>query len=179
MSYTSADRVRWRAAEYSNRFPTDKADPRKLPTTGELADVAVQWPSNRTAAVRFRQVPNSLRFAYSVLRVLRTKRRRSQSPWSSRPGRLRSCGSHSAPYISGRRSAMRSMICFPGIRTMRLVRAATGSISARIMPCCVIVDTGHRRTDRAADSTLADKSESIFCPDSIHCGKIHAVFHGP
>jgi len=36
LSYTSADRLRWQVAEYSNRIPSGKADPRKLPTTDEF-----------------------------------------------------------------------------------------------------------------------------------------------
>ena len=41
----------------------------------------------------------------------------------------------------------------------------------------VIVDRSHRRADRAADATLADKPESVFRSDTIHGSKIHAVFH--
>ena len=37
--------------------------------------------------------------------------------YSLRPGRGKLCGSRSAPYISGRRSAIRSMACFPASRT--------------------------------------------------------------
>lgn len=40
LSYTSADRLRWRAAEYSNQESPGKADPRKLPTSSESGQIS-------------------------------------------------------------------------------------------------------------------------------------------